>query len=601
MNRTSEILASAAFAAGVLGSTSALAEPSTEHPRLYLTPALVQQLQGRAVASNPVYQSGIRTVAENFKAKMTSGELYAGDNGNPWAGIATGYDIATGAEVLAFHSLVDPSPARRADFGKRARALTMYVVDHVLTPDPALWFQDAIFATNYRGNFHGEALPLAVDWAYPYFSAEDKAKIARVFMRWIGQNLTATTSGLDHPAPVGTTEDPVLFQSKERLRTALNNFSASHMRNITLMSIALDPEDELAPADYGSDNKLATLGIPGYDTLRDHIKDATGAWLYTVHEALGRYAVGGVPVEGFEYNGVSTARMAETLLALYTSGYDDPDLYGPQVLPQNSPFWSEVIPSFFHLVSPSPSVIADFAWLGPLYQPANYGDMEKYYSPDFMNLFGPLGTYDLLTGNTSRLAKIRWIEKFMAPGGASALAARAGDSTSPRAGLFYFVLFDPSVPDPPDPRPAEPLFRAAPGMGAVLSRTGWTASSAWLSYMLPWNDVDHQHGTGNMVQLWRKGEWITKERSGYGYDAGLSTYKNTLAIQNDPPGNNLDFLQLAVKHGSQPAYVGAGDPTLIAYSDRADYTYVSGDATNLYNADLHYTSLDVHEARRSVF
>ncbi|MFO0591525.1 MAG: cadherin-like beta sandwich domain-containing protein [Polyangiaceae bacterium] len=597
----SRTLLSAALASLALSANSAAAEPSTSHPRLYLTPTLVGQIKTRAAASNPVYQSGIRVVAENFKAKMDSGELYQIDDGNPWQGIATGYDVATGAEVLAFHSLIDPSPSRRADFGQRARDLAMYVIDHVLEPDPDKWFQDPIFSTNYRGNFHGEAIPLAVDWAYPYFSAEDKAKIAHVFMRWIGQNLTATTSGLDHPAPVGVTEDPALFSSKERLRTALNNFSASHMRNITLMSLALDPEDEVSPADYAAENKLATMGVPGYATLRDHIKDATGAWLYTVYEALGRYAVGGVPVEGFEYNGVSTARMAETLLALHTAGYDDADLYGPQVSPENSPFWDEVIPSFFHLVSPSPAPLAEFAWLGPLYQPANYGDIEKDYSPDFMNLFGPLGTYDLLTGNTARLAQIRWIEKFMAPGGAAKLAARAADSTSPRAGLFYFVLFDPTLADPPDPRPSQPLFATATGMGSIQSRTGWNSTSTWLSYMLPWNDLDHQHGTGNMIQLWRKGEWITKERSGYGYDAGLSTYKNTLAIQNDPPGSDLDFLQLAVQHGTQPAYVGAGDPTLIAYSDRSDYTYVTGDATNLYNADLHYTSHDVHEARRSVF
>ena len=83
-------LLSVVATSGVLWANSAAAEPSTSHPRLYLTPTLVDQIKTRAVPSNPVYQSGIRTVAENFKAKMDSGELYSIDNGNPWQGISTG-------------------------------------------------------------------------------------------------------------------------------------------------------------------------------------------------------------------------------------------------------------------------------------------------------------------------------------------------------------------------------------------------------------------------------------------------------------------------------------------------------------------------------
>lgn len=592
--------AAALLAASLSLGASASAAPVTTHPRLFLTPALVQQLRARATPANPLYQDGVRELAQRFEEKMDSGEIYQLDTGNPWSGVSTGFDVATGAEVFAFLSLVAQDPAERASFGARAHDLTMHVVDRALAPEAGTWFHHESFSTNYRGNFHGEAIPLAVDWAYDRFSAAEKQKIARVFMRWIGQNLTATTSGLDHPEPVGVTDDPVLFQDRQRLRTALNNFSASHMRNITLLSLALDPADEPAPSVYGADDKLAAMGLPGYGSLRGYIKNATGAWLYTVDEALRRYAAGGVPAEGFEYNGSSTARMAETLLALHTAGYDDPGQYGPQVLPQNNAFWSDVTPAFFHLVSPTPASIPAFSWLGPLYLPANYGDMENYYSPDFMSLFGPLGTLDLLTGDTARLEAIRWLETHAAPGGAGRLLHRASDPTHARAALFYYILFAPEAPAPQDPRPALPTFHAAHGMNSVSSRTGWTPGAAWLSYMLPWNDVDHQQGTGNMIQLWHGGEWITKERSGYGYSASLSSYKNTLSIENDAPGGTLDFVALAHQHGSQPAYVAAGDPTLIAYSDAPGFTYVSGDATNLYNADYRFTSGDVLEARRSV-
>ena len=586
----------------LLGGASAHAAPSTGHPRLWLTPALAQQLQARATPANPFYQSGIGKLALEYKAKMDSGELFLLDNGYPWGGVNAGYDIATGSEVFAFMSLIEQNAVARAEYGQRARSLVMHVIDRVLVPEAGSYFDHEIYSTNYRGNFHGEAIPLAVDWAHGYFSAADKEKIARVFMRWVGQNLTATTSGLDHPEPVGVVNDPVLFQDKSRLHTALNNFGASHMRNITLMALALDPADEPAPAVYGADNKLATMGKPGYDTLHDYIKNATGAWLYMVDEALTRYSAGGVPAEGFEYNGASTARMAETYLALRSSGYDAPALYGPQVELSHNAFWNEVTPAFLHLVSPKPAVVPEFNWIGAMYLPANYGDMENYYSPDFMGLFGPLGLYDLLNGgNSPRLDAIRWIEKHAAPGGAARLLYRAADRNSARSAIFYYVLFDPTQADPADPRPSLNTFNAATGMNSINSRTGWDQDAAWLSYILPWNDIDHQQGTGNMFQFWRGGEWITKERSGYGYSASESSFKNTLAIQNDSPGGNFQPAYFVEQYGSQPAYVAAGDPTLIAYSNGADFTYMSGDATNLYNADYQYTAHDVQEARRSVF
>ncbi|MDD3518354.1 MAG: cadherin-like beta sandwich domain-containing protein [Chromatiales bacterium] len=451
---------------------------------------------------------------------------------------------------------------------------------------------------NYRGNFHGEAIPCAVDWARDWFSADDRQRIARVFMRWIGHNLTATVSGMDHPEPVGVTNDPVLFEPKNRLRTALNNFSTSHMRNILFMATVLDAGDEPSAAQYGADNKLAHLG---YGSLGDYVHNATGAWLYTVDEALRRYAAGGAPAEGFEYNASGVARIAETYLALHTTGHDDTAIHGPQVLPQNNAFWDAVIPAYLHLISPTPGVIADFNWLGELYQPANYGDMESYYVPDFTSLFGPLGVRALLIGDGARLDVLRWLVMHTAPGGAARLFTRASDVTHARTALFYYMLFDPSDPPPSDPRPALALHHHAPGINAVSSRTGWGDDARWLTWLLPWNDIDHQHGVGNSVQFWRKGEWITKEWSGYGYSASLSSFKNTLAIGNDPATGTLDFIHQAQAQGSQQPYVAAGDPTLIARSDGPDFTYVTGDAANLYNTDGRFASQDVLEARRSVF
>src|SRR5438270_278772 len=80
------------------------------------------------------------------------------------------------------------------------------------------------------------------------------------------------------------------------------------------------------------------------------------------------------------------------------------------------------------------------------------------------------------------------------------------------------------------------------GMGRMLARTGWDPNATWFTYLLKWNQIDHQLADGNQFEFYRRGEWLTKERTGYDgshFDAGCGTasteYHNTLALQNDPP------------------------------------------------------------------
>src|SRR5262249_29103114 len=157
-------------------------------------------------------------------------------------------------------------------------------------------------------------------------------------------------------------------------------------------------------------------------------------------------ARGGMPTEGFEYSPQQLAYVVEFLLALHTAGRDDPAVLGPQVVLTGNPFWDEMIPSYLNSLSPVPVLVQDYEYLGPLYQPAWYGDGQTYGSPDFIALFGALGRYDDLTGNTDRLQALRWIETNLAPGGAEQMVpqriAAAEDSHDP---IFYFLLFDPAA------------------------------------------------------------------------------------------------------------------------------------------------------------
>jgi hypothetical protein len=99
--------------------------------------------------------------------------------------------------------------------------------------------------------------------------------------------------------------------------------------------------------------------------------------------------------------------------------------------------------------------------------------------------------------------------------------------------ILYFLLFDPAAPAFADPRPALATSYFAPGMGRMLARTGWDQNATWFTYKLSFNQVDHQNGDGNQFEFYRRGEWLTKERTGYDLDHGSSVNHNTLTLQNN--------------------------------------------------------------------
>ena len=152
------------------------------------------------------------------------------------------------------------------------------------------------------------------------------------------------------------------------MRWAGNNYFTAHMRNIGLMALAFDAADD-----------------PGGE-LTGNLAQATGAWLYMVDALLRGDSRGGLTAEGFEYSPLALAYVVQFLLALHTAGQDDPERWGPQVVLTDNPFWDELIPASLHSLSPAPTVLPEAEWLGPVYQPAWYGDGENYWSPDFIGL-----------------------------------------------------------------------------------------------------------------------------------------------------------------------------------------------------------------------
>lgn len=563
--------------------TSAPAQPArpaalTSHPRLWLKATDLPRLRSWAVDTNPLYKNGLLALATQAKAEMDGGKVPKDDPGTT---TYVDYPTEMYAELFAFMSLVTSDPSARDDYAKRARSLLMYVIDQAKQgPAQGQPFRDPEFSTNDRSRWHGEGFALTVDWIYPYLTPADKEAIRQVFLVWAAANLGAAINGHDHPEPGGKPNDPQLVKDPLEVRWAGNNYWTAHMRNLGLMALALDSTDD-----------------PG-NQLHNYLDNATGVWLYVFDYLLRHEARGGLLPEGFEYGPQTAAYALQFLLALHTAGQDDPVRFGPQVVLANNPFWNDFVQGYLHSLSPLPVKHPD---LGQVYQPAWYGDGQKYWSPDFIQAFGPLGLYDGSTAQPSALADLRWIELNMAPGGPAELPKRLSDTPFYQDAILYFMLFDPSAPLPPDPRPKQQLSFYAPGLGRLLSRTGWDNNASWFTYKLSWNSVDHQNGDGNQFEFYRKGEWLTKERSGYDLDYGSSDNHNTLALENSVPAHNEpgEYRNLNWLRGSQWAYVSSGNPQIVAHSGGAAFEYVLGDATPLYNSSSEGATA-ILEASRSI-
>lgn len=574
-------LAAAAVACVLLQPSGAAAQPVATHPRLWLTAADLPRLRAWATDSNPVYRDGLLRLATRAKASMDAGDVPGRDADN---GGNTYVDEPAEmyAELFAFMSLVSPVEADRADYARRARTLLMYVVERAL-PGAAEGepYRDPEFSVNDRSRWHGEAFALTADWIYPSLSPSDRAALRTVFLRWIEENKNAAITAHDHPEPIGVVNDPRLVDDPAKLRWALNNYFTAHMRNIGLMSMALDPADD----PDGS--------------LRGALGNATGAWLYVFDRAARTVGQGGLGPEGFEYFPQTFGYAAQLLLALKTAGQDGAPANGPQSTVAGNPFWDEVVNGMLHSLSPAPATSAEGR---SVHLPAWFGDGQHYLAPDMIALFGALGVLDAALGNTARRDASRFLQRDLAPGGAPELARRAYETEGYyQNAVLYFLLFDPTAPAPADPRPRLPLVHFAPGLGRLLARTAWDTSASWFTYKLSFNSVDHQYGDGNQFELYRKGEWLTKERTGYDLEYGGAQNHNVVAIQNDRPSHDdpCAFRGINWVQGAQWAYVSTGDPTLRALGTGSDFAYALGDATNLYNSASE-GSTDVVEATRSI-
>jgi len=567
------------------GPSKAVPREATGHPRILVRESDLERLRSWATDANPVYKDGLAVLVNTSKQQMDDGTVPAGDGGSTKY---EQYPTEWYAELFAFMSLIDPDESARDVYGKRARDMLMYVIGKAAegvgeADEP---FRDPGFMTTDRSRWHGEAYGLTVDWAYPYFSADDKAKIHEVFTRWADEQFTAYPSeqagggALDFTKD-GPVNDKAMLDDKLRVRWAMNNYYMGHMRNLGFMAMAFDPADD-----------------PN-DELGKLLRNATGQWLYVSDQATRTESAGGLSPEGTEYTPTALAYYAQLMAALHTTGHDDPTKFGPQVVLADNPFWSDYLPAQIHTLPPRTSPPpADKPELGELYQAATFGDLETYAAPDLTATLGPLAIAARDRGDDAMLDQIRWHITNVPAGGADMLMDRIGNSAQFFQAIMSFLTLDPGASTTKDPRSSLPLEYHAAGLNRFYQRTSWADDARFFTYALSWKTIDHEGGDGNEFEFYRNGEWLTKQHTGYD-TSWFSDYHNTTTIENAPQTEGEEVYLDIARRGCQVPYEPAGDPDLVAQSSSDAYFYASGDATNLYNSPNN-SRTEVSHASRSL-
>ncbi|QYM78147.1 putative Ig domain-containing protein [Horticoccus luteus] len=613
------------------------------HPRLWLNQSDLPRLRSWATPSNTLYQQGLRSMLSLAlhaydlcfpNAQLASPYPDSGDiNGYSGANITPSDMISEQhALTLAFFGLVDPDPAARLVYAQKARALFMYVINEAakghLKGAP---FRDPIFSIYNRGNSSGECWPLLADWLQGVTDAngqpvailtpQDKATIRSVFLLWADDCLNAYTTGGDHPAPIGVTNNVALLPGGNAMRIAANNYYLNHARLITMMPLALDAADDPAV------DSAVPASVRG-NTLRSYLLNATGAWLYQQFAMFGDpadvraayqlpasasvgLASGGTAVEGGLY-GHSIGYIQGQLLALQTAGATDPAVFGPQISLLNSPVWDRYVHGLFATMVPQQQVNPVQSYLGPIYEIASIGDLIRLWvTPDVMTTYSLLALTEQKQGRTDHLAAARWIALNAVEGGSAGLLNRIQRPYNTIESILYFMLFDPTDPTalhPADPRLAYGANFYDPGMGRLLARTDWSPNATLFDFRSGWLSINHQNCDGGQIEFYRHGEWLTKELSNYdNYGNGQSTiWHNTLALQNWS-SSATPFMQWFEQpywnNGSQwNNHQSAGDPVTLA-SSGPGYAAAQTDLTNLYNHPSSNPAgnfTDIQHASRSV-
>ncbi len=578
------------------GKTGLACTPSTDHPRLWLSPSDVPRLQSWATAGNPIHQEAWVSLLAQAEVLYSSKGLLdvnaqpiesffppdLGGAPNPkWPDDGTsgvGPNRAeTFAQLFAFQSLLSTDPAEKAAYAEKARKLILYILDKATKctseQDP---YCSGIFAYFNRANYIGEAFGLTIDWIYPYLSPADKALIRKVFLRWSREIAKAVyfvpdLDSIKPPVDLESGNNTQLLSNSwngnnyRQSRLAANNYYSGSIRDLILMVLALDeaddpPEDPSLPKEALGNTLRSFIpyifNVALYQQYAMYEEPKKVIEAYKLEDQLASVNVGlasgGMPAEGFLY-GHSLGYVLQGLLALHTAGYDDVSRRGPQAGLFASPYWDKLRDGFITSVALETTLTPPTYSFDTVHQMSSYGDLLYFYITDFdyVPLLSALAMRHGMFGEEESRKKELWALVNTMPGGREWLTKHLADSftnSGATTAILAFMALDPAAPmaSYPDPRAEMPLTFYAPPLARLVQRTSWKPDATLVDHICSWESINHQNGNCGQFEIHRKGEWLTTEYHGYDnpvYDQNsmlvslpygyTPDYHNTLSVQND--------------------------------------------------------------------
>jgi hypothetical protein len=631
--------------------------PATTHPRLYITAAMLPALQAKAATGSPMYTAikgptGYGYTASEYYTQLKSG-TYTNNGtvydwswscesgtGLPTNGGASPYGLADAAQTFAFMALVDPNTSTGTNWGCYGHDVMMYIINQfnsgAYTPG-----QDEV-----RNQSAG--LGLSVDWllggSFPALSSSGDITAARTYVAGMLKYVMIDYLNGWYP---GANNSPGWYNSSNmfpaivNVRNLGNNYSETRFWLIPALALTFNDNSTDDPPltntcsatpgqvcpDWSAYNMHAYftywVGSILYSTNL-HLEDPNVTWqAYQAFYANlpsqptcapwsdlpgtipcfgdGR---GGESSEGNGY-GFSLSGIRTGMNVVWTAGYADPLIYGPQMSLATSSFWDMHNVVLNEFLTGMQKYNTDPFGQEPSFGVINTGDESRYQTyPNNLTANSATMVFDTYTGRTDRMSSLEWPVLNTAYGGPAGTllgcSGYCGFNTDMRVVIANGVaqdLFialpaaDPVASPPADPRPSMPydLWNGSYNQHQMV-RTGFGSTDTLVSITCGNTMIDHEHGFCGRIEVYSGNEWITKGRmTGDDYNSQMhsSPQSNTLSIVGSQPncGNPISAPSFffGCAQGGQYWLAQAAGFVLPRHSELAAYAANIADMTNQYN------------------
>ena len=622
--------------------------PVTTHPRLYITASMLPALRAKFATGSPMATAIKNQAISYYNADNayfgwgTSGAC--GGSHSPTSPLP-GYEERN-AYYYALMSLIDPSDSNYnwSCYGHDlwVNIMSSFVAG-TLVPNEDEWRQSA------------PQFSFTTDWLIGSgaLSSASDLSLARSFV-YAALQWTVSPSHFGPAAwlpPNGYSNDTSLYNSPgefggiSKLRTMGNNYALA--RNIYLSALPLtfndDTTDDPATAntcsasryvvcpDWTAGSRHAFFNYFAGSILYDdyaHLEDPNVSlsalqakfgnlpsppmcrdWQGDAEVGSGTVPClgdgrGGESSEGSGY-GYSVYSLRYGLNAMWTAGYADPMIWGPQVSLATSSWWDMHAVADDLFLSGMEPKNGNTSGTAAAYSFMNTGDTNTYYRyPGWFQAGAGTLVFDSYTGRTDRTGILEWPILNTAFGGPDGTAMGCTDhcgfipalSTDFGSGIAIDMFLalpaaDPVASGPSDPRPSLPtdLYNGSYNQHQIV-RNGWTGSNAnsFFSYTCGNSLIDHEHGTCGRFEVYSGNEYITKGRTtfdDYNFQMSSVTQSNELSIMNTGStcGTTSCFYYWSYASGGQWWHGIQGDMVTLLHSELPSYAADISDMTGQYN------------------